>query len=128
MIDSEVSSRCCAGCRVVLMTGGAAAGAVPDGGSRVPGDPLVRPGGGDLRPSDGDVVGQHGDERILDASAMAGRWLQSEDQAVRPGDGYVRILDRSKDIIILAGESGRLENVTAPSRSCLCAFDSSWSC
>ncbi|KAF8748342.1 hypothetical protein HU200_012939 [Digitaria exilis] len=39
------------------------------------------------------------------AEAMAGGWLRSGDLAVRHGDGYVKILDRSKDIIISGGEN-----------------------
>ena len=40
------------------------------------------------------------------AEAMAGGWLRSGDLAVRhAGDGYVKILDRSKDIIISGGEN-----------------------
>lgn len=40
------------------------------------------------------------------AEALAGGWLRSGDLAVRhPGDGYVKIRDRSKDIIISGGEN-----------------------
>jgi len=39
------------------------------------------------------------------AEAMAGGWLRSGDLAVRHADGYVKILDRSKDIIISGGEN-----------------------
>jgi fatty-acyl-CoA synthase len=40
------------------------------------------------------------------AEAMAGGWLRSGDLAVRhAADGYVKILDRSKDIIISGGEN-----------------------
>ncbi|RLN27992.1 hypothetical protein C2845_PM05G08660 [Panicum miliaceum] len=39
------------------------------------------------------------------AEAMAGGWLRSGDLAVRHGDGHVKILDRSKDIIISGGEN-----------------------
>ncbi|XP_062217972.1 butanoate--CoA ligase AAE1-like [Phragmites australis] len=39
------------------------------------------------------------------AEAMAGGWLRSGDLAVRHGDGYVKIRDRSKDIIISGGEN-----------------------
>ncbi|CAD6248375.1 unnamed protein product [Miscanthus lutarioriparius] len=40
------------------------------------------------------------------AEAMSGGWLRSGDLAVRhAGDGYVKILDRSKDIIISGGEN-----------------------
>ncbi|KAJ1277565.1 hypothetical protein BS78_04G014000 [Paspalum vaginatum] len=39
------------------------------------------------------------------AEAMAGGWLRSGDLAVRHRDGYVKILDRSKDIIISGGEN-----------------------
>jgi acyl-CoA synthetase (AMP-forming)/AMP-acid ligase II len=39
------------------------------------------------------------------AEAMAGGWLRSGNLAVRHGDGYVKILDRSKDIIISGGEN-----------------------
>nr|XP_051195622.1 butanoate--CoA ligase AAE1-like isoform X2 [Lolium perenne]XP_051195623.1 butanoate--CoA ligase AAE1-like isoform X3 [Lolium perenne] len=40
------------------------------------------------------------------AEALAGGWFRSGDLAVRnPGDGYVKIRDRSKDIIISGGEN-----------------------
>jgi fatty-acyl-CoA synthase len=39
------------------------------------------------------------------AEAMAGGWLRSGDLAVRHADGYVKIRDRSKDIIISGGEN-----------------------
>lgn len=39
------------------------------------------------------------------AEAMAGGWLRSGDLAVRHRDGYIKILDRSKDIIISGGEN-----------------------
>ncbi|KAL6596642.1 hypothetical protein ACP70R_047285 [Stipagrostis hirtigluma subsp. patula] len=39
------------------------------------------------------------------AEAMAGGWLRSGDLAVRHGDGYVKIVDRSKDVIISGGEN-----------------------
>ena len=39
------------------------------------------------------------------AEALAGGWLRSGDLAVRHRDGYVKIMDRSKDIIISGGEN-----------------------
>ncbi|XP_052139913.1 butanoate--CoA ligase AAE1-like [Oryza glaberrima] len=39
------------------------------------------------------------------AEALAGGWLRSGDLAVREEDGYIKILDRSKDIIISGGEN-----------------------
>ncbi|KAI4979150.1 hypothetical protein ZWY2020_015903 [Hordeum vulgare] len=40
------------------------------------------------------------------AEALAGGWFRSGDLAVRvPGDGYVKVRDRSKDIIISGGEN-----------------------
>ncbi|KAK3151982.1 hypothetical protein QOZ80_2BG0152860 [Eleusine coracana subsp. coracana] len=39
------------------------------------------------------------------AEAMAGGWLRSGDLAVRHADGYVKVLDRSKDVIISGGEN-----------------------
>nr|CAB3467923.1 unnamed protein product [Digitaria exilis] len=39
------------------------------------------------------------------AEALAGGWLRSGDLAVRHGDGYVKIVDRCKDIIISGGEN-----------------------
>ncbi|TVU33641.1 hypothetical protein EJB05_25471, partial [Eragrostis curvula] len=39
------------------------------------------------------------------AEAMAGGWLRSGDLAVRHADGYVKLRDRSKDIIISGGEN-----------------------
>ncbi|RLN13161.1 putative acyl-activating enzyme 1, peroxisomal [Panicum miliaceum] len=39
------------------------------------------------------------------SEALAGGWLRSGDLAVRHGDGYVKIMDRSKDIIISGGEN-----------------------
>ncbi|KAL6909718.1 hypothetical protein ACP4OV_001377 [Aristida adscensionis] len=39
------------------------------------------------------------------AEALAGGWLRSGDLAVRHGDGYVKIVDRSKDIAISGGEN-----------------------
>ncbi|EEE56189.1 hypothetical protein OsJ_05143 [Oryza sativa Japonica Group] len=39
------------------------------------------------------------------AEALAGGWFRSGDLAVRHEDGYVKVLDRSKDIIISGGEN-----------------------
>ncbi|CAL5043060.1 unnamed protein product [Urochloa decumbens] len=40
------------------------------------------------------------------AQALAGGWLRSGDLAVRDGgDGYVRIVDRAKDIVVSGGEN-----------------------
>uniref|UniRef100_A0A0E0JI35 Uncharacterized protein n=1 Tax=Oryza punctata TaxID=4537 RepID=A0A0E0JI35_ORYPU len=39
------------------------------------------------------------------AEALAGGWFRSGDLAVREEDGYIKILDRSKDIIISGGEN-----------------------
>jgi fatty-acyl-CoA synthase len=39
------------------------------------------------------------------SEALAGGWLRSGDLAVRHGDGYVKIVDRAKDIIISGGEN-----------------------
>jgi acyl-CoA synthetase (AMP-forming)/AMP-acid ligase II len=39
------------------------------------------------------------------AEAMAGGWLRSGDLAVRHADGYVKVRDRSKDVIISGGEN-----------------------
>ncbi|AQK67909.1 Probable acyl-activating enzyme 1, peroxisomal [Zea mays] len=52
------------------------------------------------------VMGGYYKDAAATAEAMAGGWLRSGDLAVRhAGDGYVRILDRSKDIIISGGEN-----------------------
>ncbi|WVZ81321.1 hypothetical protein U9M48_028711 [Paspalum notatum var. saurae] len=39
------------------------------------------------------------------AEALAGGWFRTGDLAVRHADGYVKIMDRSKDIIISGGEN-----------------------
>ncbi|KAL5211204.1 hypothetical protein ABZP36_022051 [Zizania latifolia] len=39
------------------------------------------------------------------SEAMAGGWFRSGDLAVRQEDGYVKVMDRSKDIIISGGEN-----------------------
>jgi fatty-acyl-CoA synthase len=39
----------------------------------------------------------------LTAEAFAGGWLRSGDVAVRDADGFLRIVDRSKDMIITGG-------------------------
>ncbi|XP_040376728.1 probable acyl-activating enzyme 1, peroxisomal [Oryza brachyantha] len=39
------------------------------------------------------------------SEALAGGWFRSGDLAVRHEDGYVKVLDRSKDIIISGGEN-----------------------
>ncbi|XP_062233005.1 butanoate--CoA ligase AAE1-like [Phragmites australis] len=44
-------------------------------------------------------------DAVATAEALAGGWLQSGDLAVRHSDGYVKIMDRSKDIIISGGEN-----------------------
>ncbi|TVU33636.1 hypothetical protein EJB05_25466, partial [Eragrostis curvula] len=39
------------------------------------------------------------------AEAMAGGWMRSGDLAVRHADGYVKLVDRSKDVVISGGEN-----------------------
>ena len=53
---------------------------------------------------------------MLQNKAMAGGWFHSGDLAVMHPDGYVKIQDRSKDIIISGGEnisSIEIENTLA---------------
>lgn len=64
---------------------------VPDG---TPGELCVR---GPL------VMDGYRDEPELTAQAFAGGWLHSGDVAVRDPDGFLRIVDRTKDMIISGG-------------------------
>jgi fatty-acyl-CoA synthase len=50
------------------------------------------------------MMGYHGDPEATEC-AFAGGWFHSGDLAVRHGDGYAQIRDRSKDIIISGGEN-----------------------
>ncbi|CAN6178295.1 unnamed protein product [Urochloa humidicola] len=68
-------------------------------------------------PADGKTVGEvmlrgntvmsgYYKDAAATAEAMAGGWLRSGDLAVRDGgDGYVRIVDRAKDIVVSGGEN-----------------------
>ncbi|KAL6629728.1 hypothetical protein ACP70R_029493 [Stipagrostis hirtigluma subsp. patula] len=51
------------------------------------------------------VMGGYYKDAAATAEAFAGGWLRSGDLAVRHGDGYVKVRDRSKDIIISGGEN-----------------------
>ncbi|CAL5038272.1 unnamed protein product [Urochloa decumbens] len=67
-------------------------------------------------PADGKTVGEvmlrgntvmsgYYKDAAATAQALAGGWLRSGDLAVRDGgDGYVRIVDRAKDIVVSGGE------------------------
>ncbi|CAL5047531.1 unnamed protein product [Urochloa decumbens] len=68
-------------------------------------------------PADGKTVGEvmlrgntvmsgYYKDAAATAEALAGGWLRSGDLAVRDGgDGYVRIVDRAKDIVVSGGEN-----------------------
>ncbi|TVU01103.1 hypothetical protein EJB05_53461, partial [Eragrostis curvula] len=67
-------------------------------------------------PADGRIVGEvmlrgntvmrgYYKDAAATAQALAGGWLRSGDLAVRHGDGYVKIVDRSKDIVVSGGEN-----------------------
>ncbi|CAN6221514.1 unnamed protein product [Urochloa humidicola] len=68
-------------------------------------------------PADGKTVGEvmlrgntvmsgYYKDAAATAEAMVGGWLRSGDLAVRDGgDGYVRIVDRAKDIVVSGGEN-----------------------
>ncbi|KAL6848529.1 hypothetical protein ACP4OV_021823 [Aristida adscensionis] len=51
------------------------------------------------------VMGGYYKDAAATAEAMAGGWLRSGDLAVRHGDGYVKVMDRAKDVIISGGEN-----------------------
>ena len=77
---------------------------------------VIDPKTGDEVPADGETVGEivfrgnivmKGYLKNPDATseAFAGGWFHSGDLAVREPDGYVKIKDRQKDIIISGGEN-----------------------
>src|SRR3546814_16398663 len=43
------------------------------------------------------------DNPELTAQAFAGGWLHSDDVAVRDADGFLRIIDRTRDMIVSGG-------------------------
>ncbi|CAN6207854.1 unnamed protein product [Urochloa humidicola] len=67
-------------------------------------------------PADGKTVGEvmlrgntvmsgYYKDAAATAEALAGGWLRSGDLAVRDADGYVRIVDRAKDVVVSGGEN-----------------------
>ena len=49
------------------------------------------------------VMNGYRDNPTLTAEAFAGGWLHSGDVAIRDGDGFLRIIDRTKDMIVTGG-------------------------
>ena len=77
---------------------------------------VLDPESGEEVPADGETVGgdrlprQRHHEGLLKnptatAEAFSGGWFRSGDLAVREPDGYVKIKDRAKDVIISGGEN-----------------------
>lgn len=74
---------------------------------------VVRPDGADAAPGETGEIWLAGDTRMIgylnDAAATAevfeGRWYRSGDVARLDKDGYVYIVDRTKDVIITGGEN-----------------------
>ncbi|MFF0817606.1 class I adenylate-forming enzyme family protein [Rhodococcus sp. NPDC003318] len=91
----------------------AKAGSIGRGG--MPGVDLrvVRPDGVDAGPGETGEIWLAGDTRMVgyldneDATAevFAGRWYRSGDVARLDDDGYIHIVDRTKDVIITGGEN-----------------------
>ncbi|MGW1738136.1 class I adenylate-forming enzyme family protein [Nocardia sp. NPDC001965] len=74
---------------------------------------VVRPDGSDAGPGETGEIWLAGDTRMVgylnDAAATAevfeGRWYRSGDVARLDDDGYISIVDRTKDVIITGGEN-----------------------
>jgi fatty-acyl-CoA synthase len=77
---------------------------------------VIDPATGDEVPADGETVGEivfRGNITMMGyfknpsatEEAFAGGWFHSGDLAVREPDGYVKIKDRAKDVIISGGEN-----------------------
>jgi fatty-acyl-CoA synthase len=77
---------------------------------------VIDPATGDEVPADGETVGEivfRGNVTMMGyfknpeatEQAFAGGWFHSGDLAVREPDGYVKIKDRAKDVIISGGEN-----------------------
>ncbi|MFC4605284.1 class I adenylate-forming enzyme family protein [Rhodococcus kronopolitis] len=91
----------------------AKAGSIGRGG--MPGVDLrvVRPDGGDAAPGETGEIWLSGDTRMLGylnndeatAEVFEGRWYRTGDVARLDEDGYLYIVDRTKDIIITGGEN-----------------------
>ncbi|MFD4293852.1 class I adenylate-forming enzyme family protein [Rhodococcus sp. NPDC058532] len=91
----------------------AKAGSIGRGG--MPGVDLrvVRPDGVDAGPGETGEIWLAGDTRMLGylnndeatAEVFDGRWYRSGDVARLDGDGYIFIVDRTKDVIITGGEN-----------------------
>jgi long-chain acyl-CoA synthetase len=67
---------------------------------------------GELQVRGTSVVRSYWQRPDADAEAFVGEWFRTGDQATIDGDGYVRIVDRLKDLIIRGGENigcGRIE-------------------
>jgi fatty-acyl-CoA synthase len=77
---------------------------------------VIDPATGDEVPADGETVGEivfrgnitmmgYFKNPVATEQAFAGGWFHSGDLAVREPDGYVKIKDRAKDVIISGGEN-----------------------